>query len=132
MINSLLIILAFVIALPTDTGGRKGGTYQSETAREVSQDHGTWILHSLEEIETVRVGMTRGDLLKVFTGDGGLSTALRRTYVYRSCPYIKVDVQFRAVGRPDRDAEGRVTTIESEADEIIKISRPYLARPIAD
>lgn len=56
--------------------------------------------------------MTRADLLKVFTTEGGISTGLHRTYVSRDCPFFKVDVDFRAVGRPDRDGEGRVTLIE--------------------
>ena len=58
-------------------------------------------------------GMTRADLLKVFTTEGGLSTGLNRTYVYRECQYIKVDVDFEPVGRPARDAEGRVTLVEA-------------------
>jgi hypothetical protein len=38
--------------------------------------------------------MTRSDLLKVFATEGGLSWSTQRTYVYRQCPYIKVDVKF--------------------------------------
>jgi hypothetical protein len=83
-------------------------------------------------MEKVKVGMTRADLSKVFTKEGGLSTALNRTYVYRECPYIKVDVEFEPVGRPARDAEGRVTRIEADSDVIKKISKPYLEWSIAD
>jgi hypothetical protein len=46
--------------------------------------------------------------------------------VFRDCPYLKVDVDFEAVDRPARDPEGRVTLIESEADTVKNISRPYL------
>lgn len=76
--------------------------------------------------------MTRADLLKVFTTEGGISTGLHRTYVSRDCPFFKVDVDFRAVGRPDRDGEGRVTLIEDRRDIIVKISRPYLQFRILD
>ncbi len=96
------------------------------------QSHTEWIADSLKEIQKLKVGMTRADLLKVFTTEGGLSTGLNRTYVYRECPYIKVDVEFEPVGRPARDAEGRVTLLESNRDVIKKISRPYLEWNILD
>jgi len=76
--------------------------------------------------------MTRADLLKVFTMEGGLSTGLNRTYVYRECPYIKVAVEFEPVGRPARDAAGRLTLIEAGQDVIKKISKPYLEWPVID
>ena len=91
-----------------------------------------WIASSLREIQKVKVGMTRADLLGVFNTEGGLSTGLRRTYVYRECPYIKVDVEFDAVGRPARDAEGRVTLVEGDRDIIKKISKPYLEWSVID
>ena len=86
----------------------------------------------MTRMETVKVGMTRADLLKVFTSDGGLFTGLRRTFVSRDCQYFKVDVEFEAVGRPGRDSEGRVTLLEGPADRIATISRPYLARLVID
>jgi hypothetical protein len=91
-----------------------------------SQDHIVWVAQALKRMQTIRPGMTRGDLLKVFTTEGGLSTGLQRTFVSRDCPYFKVDVDFKAVSRPNRDANGRVTLIEGNQDIIVKISRPYL------
>ena len=98
----------------------------------VDQDAERWIADALLEIETVKAGMTRGQLLVQFATEGGVFSGLRRTYVYRRCPTIKVDVEFEAVGRPSRDAEGRVTMVESDQDLIIKISRPYLAPSVID
>jgi hypothetical protein len=86
----------------------------------------------LQRIETIKPGMTREDLLKVFMTEGGLSTGLQRTFVSRDCPYFKVDVQFKAVGRPGRDGNGRVTLQESSQDRILQISRPYLQFRISD
>jgi len=83
-------------------------------------------------MQTVKVGMTRADLLKVFTTEGGLSSGLNRTYVYRQCPLIKVDVEFEPVGRPARDGEGRVTLIEANEDVIKKVSKPYLEWGVTD
>jgi hypothetical protein len=96
------------------------------------QDAANWLGGALLEIETVKIGMTRDQLFALFGSEGGLFTGLRRTYVYRRCPIIKVDVEFEAVGRPSRDAEGRVTMVESDHDLIAKISRPYLARAVID
>lgn len=97
-----------------------------------SEENTKWISDSLREMKTIEVGKTRADLLKVFTTEGGLSTGLRRTYVYHKCPYIKVDVEFEAVGRLARDAEGRVTLEESDKDTIKSISKPYLEWSITD
>jgi hypothetical protein len=83
-------------------------------------------------MESIKPGMTRKQLLTVFTTEGGLSTPLRRLFVSKECPYFKVDVEFRAVGRPERDDEGRVTMIEGEDDVIRKISTPFLQFSVAD
>lgn len=91
-----------------------------------------WIANSLREMEKIKVGMTRADLLKVFTIEGGLSTGLQSKFVYRECPYIKVDVEFEPVGRPARDADGRVTLEEDNRDIIKNISKPYLEWSITD
>ena len=86
----------------------------------------------MKRMQTVKSGMTRTDLLKVFTTEGGLSTPLHRTFVSRDCPYFKVDVDFEAVGRPSRDPNGRVTILEGSKDKIVKISKPYLQFRIMD
>ena len=91
-----------------------------------SQNHVEWVTETLLRMQTVKVGMTRNDLLKIFTTEGGLSTGLRRTFVSRDCRYFKVDVEFEAVGRPSRDRDGRVTLEEDGRDVIVKISKPYL------
>jgi hypothetical protein len=96
------------------------------------QDATRWVGEALLEIETIKVGMSRGQLLALFDNEGGLFTGLRSTYVYWRCPTIKVDVEFEAVGRPSRDAEGRATMVQSEQDVITKISRPYLAWQVID
>ncbi len=97
-----------------------------------SRDHVAWVGEALKRMETIKPGMSREALLTVFTTEGGLSTGLQRTYVSRDCPYLKVDVEFQAVGRPERDIDGRVTIVEDSRDIIIKISRPYLQFSILD
>ena len=68
----------------------------------------------------------------MFVTEGGLSTGLQRTYASRQCPYFKVDVKFRAVGRPDRDRNERVTLVEDNRDVITSISEPYLQFAVSD
>ena len=121
-----LVALAFLFALVISVSAL------SVRDSQRSQEHTEWIAKSLREMEKIRVGMTRADLLKVFTIEGGLSTGLNRRYVYRECPYIKVDVEFEPVGRPARDAQGRVTLIEADGDVIKEISKPYLEWGIMD
>lgn len=96
------------------------------------QAHMDWLTGVLDRMATIMPGRTRKALLEVFTTEGGLSTGLQRTYVSRDCPYFKVDVEFEAVGRPNRDEDGRVTLVEEDQDIIVKISPPYLGNPVYD
>lgn len=88
--------------------------------------HSEWVAQSLREMQTIKVGMTRADLLKVFSEEGGLSTRTQRQYVYRECPYIKVAVEFERVGNAEAPFP------ENEKDKIVKISRPFLEWLVID
>lgn len=90
------------------------------------ETHKEWIAKSLIQIESVKVGMTRAELYRVFTDEGGLFTRKQQRFVYRECPYIKVDVEFEAVGRLEDQIVGR------SEDKITKISKPFLEWPIYD
>jgi hypothetical protein len=91
-----------------------------------------WIAKSLKEIETIKVNMTRRDLMRVFTEEGGLSTRLYQNFVYRRCPFIKVHVEFRAAGRTSKDKDGRFRALSDERDLIKSISKPFLEWSIGD
>jgi hypothetical protein len=86
----------------------------------LDQERTKWIVKILYRTEKIKPDMQRKDLLKLFTTEGGLSTPCRRTYVLIECPYIKVDVQFKAGSR------------ESNEDLIESISKPYLAWGVMD
>jgi hypothetical protein len=106
-------------------------TFVSATAilpseSRAADEHTEWIAKSLKEIESVKPGMTRLDLLRVFKEEGGISTRTSRRYIYRDCPYIKVDVQFEPVGEPENKLN------QSPRDKIIKISKPFLEWSIMD
>jgi hypothetical protein len=102
---------------------------QSGDERQTSgfdEEHIKWTANALRSIETIQVGMTRSDLMRIFTTEGGLAfkdeTTSRGTYVYRKCPYFKVDVTL-AIANP---------AVDLPTDTITKISRPYLEWTVAD
>src|SRR5215207_5338898 len=122
MIHERIIVLFLVGMIAS------ASTHATRAARQQPpQSHIAWVTDALIRMQTIKPGMTRSDLLKVFTTEGGLSTGLHRTFVSQDCLYFKVDVEFDAVGRPNRDRDGRVTLIEDGRDIIVKISKPYLA-----
>lgn len=89
------------------------------------------IAQALNEVQQLKVGMTRDDLLKSFAIPGGAvafvpggASAISRssrTYVFRKCELIKITVEFMPVGVPT-DVYG-----ESGFDKITKISAPFLS-----
>ena len=78
----------------------------------------------LNEVHPIQPGVSREELLRVFTTEGGLSTTTQRTYVYRRCPYIKVDAEFTLTEPNQRD--------ERPTDKVRRVSRPYLQWSIND
>jgi hypothetical protein len=102
--------------------GMSAQTAKGGSQYEADPEHTKWIDNTLRSIQRIKVGGTRSELLMVFTTEGGLSTASQRTYVYRHCPHIKVDVKFAAPGG------GK----ELPTDKIVDISRPYLDWSIVD
>ena len=104
-----------------------GGVEPKKTqAAEAKSQHTEWIAKSLREMQTIKPGMTRADLLKVFQEEGGLSGRTWRRYAYRGCPLIKVEVTFEPVGKPEDKPP------ESSKDKITKISKPFLEWAILD
>ena len=99
---------------------------------ESCPEHVEWVAKVMEKMETIKLGDTRKNLLRVFTTEGGISTDLERTYVSQDCPLFKVDVKFHAIGQPERGSGGEVTMVESDDDIVIALSRPYLAAPVLD
>jgi hypothetical protein len=122
-----MIRFCFGVLLLAITTGKPASLRATQApVRVQSESHIDWVTEVLIRMQTVKLGMTRNELLKIFTTEGGISTGLRRTFVSRDCPFFKVDVEFRAVGRPSRDQDRRVTLQEDGRDVIVKISKPYL------
>jgi hypothetical protein len=112
-------ILLFVIIASSVLGQQTAGGPCVPSENERTQ----WVDSVLRLVGTLKPGMTRKDLSKLFTEEGGLSIRTQRTYVYRQCPHIKVDVTL---------APASAGINEMPEDVIVKISRPYLQYTISD
>lgn len=113
---TLLCVIAF------NPSGSLAQSTRTSAGSDNDCEHTKWIEKALRAIGTVKVGMTRSELMTVFTTEGGISTTSERTYAYRQCPYIKVDVKFSATSQE----------VELPTDKIVQISRPYLDWSVAD
>jgi hypothetical protein len=97
---------------------------QTQSALE---GHVSWVVDSLKRMQSIKAGMTRADLLKLFTPDGGLQNG--KIFVFRDCQYFKVAVEWE---QPERVQAGRtIKELEAAIDglpgDVIKgISRPYI------
>jgi hypothetical protein len=92
----------------------------------VDLEHAQWVSSVLRWTYDIKPEMTRGDLLKVYTTEGGISTRTRRTYVLKGCPSIKVNVEFAPSGNTQDGS------LEDPKDTILKISKPYLDFSLMD
>jgi hypothetical protein len=85
----------------------------------------------LKDVSSIQSGMSRVDLLRIFTMEGGPSTRDEAQYVYRRCPYIKVIVKFRRPADADVDWGGAPDE-EWSGDVIESISKPFLEYSMGD
>jgi hypothetical protein len=90
------------------------------------QQRNMWFGKVYRKIETIRPGMKRSQLTRVFTPDDGLYNRFQRTYVSIDCLYIKVDIRFKT-SKGDTDA-----LREDPDDTIESVSRPYLGWGVVD
>ncbi len=91
-----------------------------------SLEHSLWVSKCLDDMRTVKVGSTRGNLLKVFEQCGGISQRGGAEYFYRGCQYFLVDVRFESVENPQDKGT------EYPTDKITEISAPFLGYPPMD
>jgi hypothetical protein len=120
------IFLALGIAACVVVGGPVPCHARQTSAADVNQQHVEWVLKALQAMNTVKPGMTRNELLRVLSAEGGLSTRTQRTYVFAGCPYFHMDVTFAVVGPTAPGSRGGVGIGESGQDVVVTVSRPYL------
>jgi hypothetical protein len=121
---AILTILSLLL-IPA-IGGKLSG--QEMGSPKQSEVHTKWIADTLKEIQTIKPGMTRRDLLRVFGEEGGISSRMWHRYIFHDCPYIKVDVEFF----PSPANKDDPKAYNDPNDIITKISKPYLEWSIMD
>src|SRR5260370_35233237 len=104
MIRRLFVVLLFLVIVIG--GSASVRPTKSANPEPCAQDHEVWLAHLMEKMETIKPGMTRWDVLKVFRAEGGLpvptSTPIglqRSRFVSQDCPLFKIDVEFEPVPR---------------------------------
>jgi hypothetical protein len=96
------------------------------TSAALTQERTAWIAKILRQVEEIKPGMQRKDLSKIFTTEGGRSNRFQRIYVSVECPYIKVDVRFKA-------ADGDSAALPEAPEDVIEsFSQPYLGWNVMD
>src|SRR6516164_11664075 len=76
----------------------------ADAQSDCPSDHVEWVAESLKRLLTLKPGMSRDQLLRVVSTEGGLVfSPLQRTFVSRDCPFFKVDVAFRRAPGFDAD-----------------------------
>ncbi|HXJ04144.1 MAG TPA: hypothetical protein VNH65_03545 [Candidatus Acidoferrum sp.] len=99
---------------------------QSANPQPCSEEHRAWLKQVMMKMETIKPGMTRWDVLKVFRTEEGVapnsgftvggvpSLGFRETFVSQDSPYFKIDIEFAGhESIPNRDV-------------IVKVFKPYV------
>jgi len=105
-----LITFSISVALVSIALIRGGQAQNSPSCAEVHR--------ALVDHDRIRVGVARREVEKYFVQDGGLQFPGTTRYVYTRCPYIHVDVDFKAkasAGQPF-----------SPDDVVTKVSKLYV------
>jgi len=74
----------------------------------------------LSQCETIKPGMTRVDLDKLFKFDGGVQVTNPQRFALRCCDCVKVEIEFKLADPKSKEFKG------NPADVIKSISKPYL------
>ena len=95
-------------------------------------NHVAWVAGCLKRMLTIKPGMTRNQLMQIFSTEGGISAAKQRTFVSRDCPFFKVNVKFRRTADSGVSG-GQSEWLEERDDDVITdISGPFLQFSIMD
>ena len=101
-----------------------GARTLAQTQNSEDKAHQQWLEERYKEATSIHPGMTRADLLKLFWLNGGIQTPTAQHYTLKSCPLIKIDVDFNKYDFSNRQPDDSV--------RITEVSRPYLERMTLD
>ena len=123
MIKTTLLLACLASALGAGAL-RFGATTEDDQRR--------WLAERYAEAVSVRPGMSRRDLRRLFRPDGGLQTIPSSRYVLKSCAMIKVEVKFELPeGASPKDSRDENELIDARM-KITEVSKPYLEPEATD
>ena len=102
------------------------GSMNTRGQGELEEARRQWLYERYAEATSMKPGMSRADLLRVFKEDGGLQRIPATRYLLKSCNMIKIEVEF------DTEYGQRYKKKPDAELKITKISRPYLEYPQMD
>jgi hypothetical protein len=82
------------------------------------------VRQALVDSGRIKSGMTRREVEKYFSLDGGMLFAEKTRYVYSKCQYIKIEIDF------SRKPSGK--ELFSPNDIVVNAARPYIEYPAKD
>jgi hypothetical protein len=106
---------------PSIVGALSGPSVSAQS--DNCESHINWVVSVLKRMNTIKVGSTRNEVLKLFTPEGGLSQRQLETFASRDCPYFKIDVEWVS-GGPSRG--------DDDENPIARITKPYVEFSIVD
>jgi len=118
------IILVFII-LSVIVGSYAATKIDHE---KLNREHIEWVKKCLQDFNSIKPGITRGEIEKKFRHDGGLiASPFSVRFTHPSCPYFKIDVRF--VSKSNTDDQSWKWEKEDKVDSV---SKPYIERPFYD
>ena len=95
-------------------------------------DHRRWLAERYAEAVSVRPGMSRRELRRLFRPDGGLQTIPSSRYVLKSCGMIKVEVRLELPEGASREDFRDENDLIDARMKITEVSKPYLEPEATD
>jgi hypothetical protein len=89
--------------------------------QQTTATHSQWLADTFAKTQSIKPGMTRADLEKLFDHDSG-SLRDQSEYSLRECPCIKIVANFQLPGAPADNEDW-------SHDKITTISKPFLEAP---
>ena len=121
--KSGLVITTGLLALFAFATSARSVPQQPVPQQPAENAHCVWLAERIREAETIKIGMTRREVMKILQEDqGGEESFVQRTsfrYQRPACEYIKLDVFYKLA----KDSKTRVNYLD---DTVIKVSQPFL------
>ena len=90
--------------------------------------HVAWVEKCLRDFEFIKPGITRAEVEKRLSLDGGLQSFSSVRFVHPECAYFKINVEFEV--KKDLNDQGRI--MKGADNKVIKVSKPYIELPYSD